>query len=214
MSTSVSIALLLSIILGFLVTHSECLPVLARSSIPPAEDCLVEPRTVEEMMALVTPVSGTPASLGPVSLRSIPGGNPSGAETNSDVWKTFWEVTACVNKGSLLQKYALYSDEAITGPGDPAYITEATRVFSSPATPRAEDDQNALVAIWDVQDLPDGRVGALVAYGWVQSPQINYVFFRLQDSRWLIDEFISEPELVRMGVDLAIPPNASTPIAA
>ena len=89
--------------------------------------------------------------------------------------------------------------------------------LATPATPPAYEDQAALVAIWDVRELTDGRVGALMAYGETRSDrpevQTRYAFFVLVGDRWLIDGLMNETELRMMGIDVTIPELGGTPAA-
>jgi hypothetical protein len=62
-----------------------------------------------------------------------------------------------------------------------------------------------------VRLLPDGRVGALAAWGDRTVTQTRFLVFARVGERWLIDGVWSQPELCVLGVDVSFPEPAGTP---
>jgi hypothetical protein len=70
-----------------------------------------------------------------------------------------------------------------------------------------------VAGIWDARVLPDGRVGALVAYGSASEVQTRFVFFVHVGDRWLVADVWSQVMLCMLGVDVAVPAASATPVA-
>jgi hypothetical protein len=131
------------------------------------------------------------------------------------VMSTLWEFMACSNKGSIRQMLA-FSSSGYLAANQTMFLTDDfNALITRPATPMAAGEQFALVAIWDVRDLEDGRIGALVAFTglYPETTLTRYVYFVREDGQLRFDSFIEKSELVDMGIDISIPADASTPVA-
>ncbi len=175
---------------------------------PDPAACLVEPRTIEDLYALLgTPVPAAPE--GPRSMStpasgsaevSLPAGEPAGSATVVAITATIVQAYACFNAGDYLSAFALYSDDALQRFTEQGPFTEDIAAFFL-ATPEAfpEDFRSSVLAVRDVRVLPDGRVGALVDTNDPTSPpegaDVDFVVFVEQDGRYLIDEEITDLEL-------------------
>jgi hypothetical protein len=195
-------------------------PILAQSdvAIPPAEDCRIAPRTWEEINGLQATVTASGSVQVTEDLpAALSAAHQADPVIETEIRNTFWEVIACINKGSAPQLFALYSDRLIRELSLFWNPADVEGVFASPATPQTFEEQTALVALWDVRELEDGRIGAFVAFGSTRaSPptvQTRYVFFVQGDDRWVVDDLMSETELRNMGIDVTIPESAATPVA-
>jgi hypothetical protein len=168
-------------------------------NVPAPEDCMVEPRSIDEITAvLATPAPATPeeASASPEAF-VLPEGEPADSETVSAIEATMHELLACTNAGDLRAVFALYTDE---------YFQEVFPTFGPLpqedldflATPPVEsvdvELMQALLEIRDVRVLSDGRVGAIVV---TEDPrtapegeETRFVIFEEQDGRWLIDDIV------------------------
>lgn len=161
---------------------------------PDPAGCLVEPRSIDSLVALL----GTPESDAsmpedesvPASEFVAPSGEPADAEVVAGVTATMEELFACSNGGDYLRVFALYSDDFIGQELFLGEVTEqelaflATPVASPPATRES-------VAVQGVIALDDGRVGAFVD---TRSPDgdatSTFAFFVERHGRYLVDQVI------------------------
>ncbi len=128
---------------------------LARDA-PGPEDCVVAPRTLEEIAALSAgPIPGEP----PNATES--GGVPASDEARSEVTAVAREMVACSNAGDILRRLALYSDNRLrfAYPDGP---TRALEAIAETPLPLAPFERVALLGVEDVRQLDDGRVSARV----------------------------------------------------
>ena len=188
-------ALLALGLLGSAGLAQEATPAAGVAAFPltpdPAE-CTVEPRPVEEAVALVaqaTPAAAAAAE--PAETVAVPVGELADAETVAGVTATVREVYACFNAGDVARAFALVTDDVLRGFAEEDPIPEEeVRAFLG-ATPAAVPaaQRVAILAITDVVRLPGGRAGALVAVADPAIPEgpetIHFTFERRGD-RWLI----------------------------
>jgi hypothetical protein len=172
------------------VVGSIALPVT-----PDPADCVVAPRTVEELRALIgtpepfvppPPDATPPPRPTPASRPTTPPSEPADAETIAGIVATTYHFLACVNAGDMLRGYALYTDEFVR-----------TTVFLDPSIERPPrpvpaDERVTLLDVVYVRVFPDGRVGAVIVIDdpLAPSPAEPYFFvFREIDGAWLFDEW-------------------------
>ncbi len=140
-----------------------------RAVYPAADKCRVEPRTTDEIFALI----GTPIPAGQmeqqepfeermaalVAAFGSPRAEPVDAKTTSAVEATIDELFACVNAGDGLAALALVSDEAM------ARITSSDlrlidSLFVQDTARGSDDEMIGYELAGAVGLLPDGRIAA------------------------------------------------------
>jgi hypothetical protein len=168
---------------------------LALPATPHPDECLVAPRTADELRELIgtpepfvaPPPDATPAPPpSPAPRPTTPPSEPAGAETIAAVTATAYHFLACVNAGDMLRGYALYTDEFVRA-----------SVFFDPAMERPpvavpSDQRVTLLDVVYVRVYPDGRVGAVIVIDdpLAPSPAEPYFFvFRQVEGVWLFDEW-------------------------
>lgn len=163
--------------------------------VPDPRECLVMPRTEDEVVHLIgTPPLGHDAG-GPRELPTeIPVGPPADHDVVVALIATERMLLACRNAGDSLRHLALYSDEYLRsiGPQDPSALRDLAT--PSPAPPA---ERVSLLGVWDARSLGEGRVGAFVAIGNVVDPESSpgqtfFVVFALEGDRWLVDDMFDE----------------------
>lgn len=175
--------------------------------VPPASDCRIAPRTLDELNALAQ----MPRSRGEAdgSLPGLPFGWAAPPEIVHDVTNTMWEAMACINAGDNLRFYALHSDRFFHGASERGLDSTSLREIANDRSTPVPDDELLVYAIWDVRVLTDGRAGALVRFGGelggIDGQQTRYIFFLRDGARWVIDDGIDQPTLIDMGVDVTPP---------
>jgi hypothetical protein len=161
---------------------------------PTPEECQVEPRSMDELQAILgngaarpTPlaVEATPGRLDAVEL---PDGVPADAATVEEITTTARQVVACRNAGDIARSLAPYSANAIHH--DPVLFRLTTALAAgelSTASPEPYPKGQRLhfAGLFHARVLPDGRVAAVASSGMTGLPEL-YVFVRDGD-RWLID---------------------------
>jgi hypothetical protein len=173
--------------------------------VPAAEECLVTPRTANQVAsALGTPavVEATPLAPSVASEAALPQGTATDAATTEAVAKTAREFLACVNAGDNFRSLALVSDTFLrrqlggaipTSDQLAALRSQLEGAAAASPVPLARDKQGALVEVRDARMLPDGRVGAVVvvdsAVG-APSQESALFLFSKGGTRWLVDEII------------------------
>ena len=165
---------------------------------PDAADCQIEPRSTDELIALwfedTTPAVGeaTPASAATVTELTIPVGAPADAATVAAVTDTVQEIFGCFAAGSFPRAFALFSDDLIRGFGPEVGESEQDVRDFIEATPEAgaAGEVMELIAITNVMDLEDGRVGAIVVNTEDGELTTVYVIFQRVGDRLLVDEIV------------------------
>jgi hypothetical protein len=147
------------------------------------EGAAVSPREEVEERPLVE----TLAAAGPPTPEREPG-----SEAIVGITLTVRELLEHANAGQPLRAFALYSEaflarfKAESGLSDEAFLAEFGTAEPPPPEARAE-----LAAVGEVEELPDGRVRAVIAYtnGGKPPPPERYTFVRAATGdRWLIDD--------------------------
>lgn len=174
------------------VAAQEASPAADAFVTPDPAECMVAPRSVDELRAYLD----TATAAAPAATPTVAGGEPADAGTTAAVTAVVNELYACVNANAFLRMFALYSDDyvarsLVAGDVNP----EALSLFATPIAPQ-DADERVSIAIRDVTVLPDGRVSVLVIDRTpladnAESPTI-YIFVE-RDGRWLVDDIVLNP---------------------
>lgn len=136
-----------------------------------SETCTVQPRRDEDLIAVALAPEGIARALAgetPVPTPEPPApGEPADSELVASVEATARQLVACYNAGDLRRLFALYSEDYLykvwggfAGPNPSrAQIREAVAFLSRPSPGH---EPVSLISVQDVQELPDGRVMAVV----------------------------------------------------
>lgn len=165
---------------------------------PDPADCLVEPRTVENMQSFV----GTPAASPAASAQATPWdavgneGVPADDESVDAVNAFAYDLYACYNANSFRQVYALYTDDYLAREFPAEGISpEALELFATPIPPQAADARIS-ITVRDVKMLDDGRIGFFIVsrdpLGDGSEVAVYYILVE-QDGRYLVDDQILPP---------------------
>ena len=176
---------------------------------PNPEECVVAPRALEDLRALV----GTPAPRGageateiarasPPTAVELPVGEPADAATAEAITRAVRRQIACFNAGDFLRGFAGTTDEFVAAQVDVALFDEEfVAVLVGTPQPLAEDQQTQLLGVRDATVYPDGRAGALVDYFGPTSPpdsltgqETDLWIFEQVDGEWLLDEVVPNLE--------------------
>lgn len=164
------------------------------ATIDPAE-CQVEARSVAEIIALrAAPRAGPPQAraVPAATTVEIPIGEAADAETVAGVTATIREVIACSGAGDFARLLALFSDDLARQIVAPDRLSEEDLQAALETLPEAlpAGEQSTLLAITDVMELEDGRVGAFVVgpdAANVNRPDTIYVTLVREGDRWWVD---------------------------
>jgi hypothetical protein len=158
--------------------------------------CQVEPRPSDELLALWyspegTPLPATPMAGAGATSVTIPLGPRADEATTMVVVTLVSEIFSCFAAGDFPRAIALFSDDLIRSFGpEPGTSMEDARAFLE-ATPMPEEGEaSQIVAITDVMELSDGRVGAIVVESLAGQQDAVYAIFAQEGDRWLVDEII------------------------
>jgi len=131
----------------------------------PAEDCQVEPRSSDELFALLGLTEGTEAATpAPRTPVPAPPWIAADKESAAAAEATTREWLACIDADDNLRIAALMTDAALTrffGVGTADQIEQARAVLAGTPQPRAEKERAQLLTVTDVSRLDDGRIIAL-----------------------------------------------------
>ena len=156
---------------------------------PDPKDCLVEPASLEGVITVLqTPVTESPASPTPFA---PPLSVPADAEVASDVAATLYEVFACANAGDPLRVSSLFTADFMRAFYSDASLEEVAGFLVRPPEPLAEAERRVIVAIGQVQMLPDGRAGVVIVLDEPDDPRTeepDYAILEKAVGRWLVDE--------------------------
>jgi len=145
---------------------AQATPDAGKDRAVPAEDCQVEPRSGDELFALLGLAEGTEASA-PAARTPVPAPPWIAAdkETAAAAEATVHEWVACINADDNLRLAALMTDAALTrffaGVKATGAIEEARAALAGTPEPRAEEARAQIVTVTDVARLDDGRIVAL-----------------------------------------------------
>ena len=170
------------------------------SRIVPAAECLIEPRSAEEVFGLTGMTEGVePPPPAGVDL-PIPLGEALAGPDTEGIAATAREWLACINAGDNLRIAALLTDAGIgdyfgRGPVDADRVEDArSRLSGDPAPRTVENELIRLLAITDVSRLDDGRIAAFVVINepilLPRGPETLLLIFTEDGDRWRIDEFV------------------------
>jgi hypothetical protein len=177
------------------------------------EECQIEPRSADELIALWypedeagTPVQSVPEPAADLFPTSVPApiGAPADAETVAEVTAAVRETIACWNAGDILRATAFFSDEIAryVGPPPGTPIEDARAFLNAPPEPRPVDERWRLIAVTDVSVMEDGRIGALYVSDDPQEPpegaETEFVVVVEEGGRWVADA-IAEFTVVQAG---------------
>ncbi|MDP9355047.1 MAG: SH3 domain-containing protein, partial [Chloroflexota bacterium] len=177
----------------FLAPAQEATPAAGALPVTPGPaECRAEPRPVAEVLAInaeATPTAGRAET----ETFEVPVGAPVDTETVAGVTATVREVFACFNAGDVRRAFSLLTDERIRDFVEEDPISEEELRGFLEATPEAvpAEQQLTLLAVSDVTELEDGRVGAfVVTTDPLAGPDTIYVVVVQADDRWLVDDVI------------------------
>ena len=163
--------------------------------IPDPSDCQSQqPRPVDEALALWygpdgSPVAAPPAEGAPAEA-TIPLGDPADADTVAAVEETVIAVFSCFAAGEFLTATAYFTDDLVAGLG-PEFGTSEAEAREFLENPEPEEG-GRILAITDMMDLADGRVGAFVVEQTGGDPPLSSyaIFVEGEDGGWLVDEIV------------------------
>jgi hypothetical protein len=181
----------------FLITLLPFLFIMPRSTAArqatPATGCDIAPRTTDELGALATSTSPTPAATPALAAPAgTPIGEPVNVATIAELQQTLQLTTNCADAHDLLRLLALYSDrfivEQVLRP-EPAPIVHATPAATPSYIVKIPSPVGAEPEVEQAYRLPDGRIWALVRTG---NRMEVIVFVRdTQRDLWQIDDITS-----------------------
>ena len=196
-----SLAAILAAVMAAPVAAQDATPAAGAMAFPITPDpaaCQVEPRSTDELLALWYTPEGSPVPAATptwgaqTTSLTLPVGPPADEATTNEVVGTVSEIFACFAAGDFPRATALFTEDLVRGfGGEPGTTVEDARAFLE-ATPTAgmEGGDERLIAITDVMDLGDGRVGAFVVDESVGQLDTVYAVFERQADRLLVDEII------------------------
>lgn len=161
---------------------------------PDPLDCRIEPRTVDELIALI-PADGStpvPAAASPTPFVA-PDGEPADAASAAGVTATAEELFACINANDFLRVFALFTDAYLQRSIAVEGVTEEGLGFlAADLEPRSPEEWDA-VSVRDIRVLPDGRIGAFVVARnpAAEADSADFTIFVEEGDRYLIDEVVS-----------------------
>lgn len=176
----------------------------ARQDAVPPTPCTVQPRTEADIAALVAAAPTTPggdeeraSDAWATSPADLPQGELADPATVAAVTAAAREFAGCLNAGDIPRWLALMTDRLlpkVVGSFGMAALLEAT---GTPIPGEIPEPKIVTVRIADARVLPDGRVGAVVAWTVRQAPgeqplpEANFHIFQRVGTHWLLDEEMS-----------------------
>ena len=193
---------------------AQATPHAGRERAVPVADCQVEPRSSDELFALLGLAEGAKAAA-PAARTPVPAPPWVAAdkETAAAAEATAREWVACINADDNLRLAALMTDAALTrffaGVQAAGAMEEARAAVAGTPQPRADEERAQIVTVSDVSRLDDGRIAALVV---IKEPAARpggqeslLLIFTPSEDRMLIDDIIQFSLAPRRG---------GTPVAA
>lgn len=163
-----------------------------------ASECVVEPRTFDEIAAILD-LNGAGIPQPPATTITPPLGTVVDADTDAAVKDIARQVLACFNAGDIPRAAALMTDNGVKRSYWGLTIDEENRELArtrlaQPAEARAEEVYIRLITITDASELPDGRVAAFVILNEPllppNGPETLLFIFANQDGTWKVDDYI------------------------
>ncbi len=162
------------------------------------EECRVEPRPADEVVALIAPGEGGQApTVQPRAPLSVPLGEPVGGGIADDVTATTRELLACLNAGDIARTAAVMTDNGfrrLYGTGQATADAVRERLAGTP-TVLTEEQRTRLIAVTDVSRVVGGRVVAFVVINdptdLPRGPETLLLTFDRPDDRWLVDDILA-----------------------
>lgn len=154
--------------------------------------CLIEPRTLDELVVLVERREATPADALPIDLvENIPSGTHADIATVDAVTIAIEGLAACAREGDTLRLLALYTDGYLhaIGAAEPALFEN---LVATPVSDERLGSDLYIASIQEVTMLGDGRVSAMVTLGGVEDShpapgRTVLMIFANAGGRWLLD---------------------------
>ncbi|MFN8594037.1 MAG: hypothetical protein U0031_21495 [Thermomicrobiales bacterium] len=158
---------------------------------PSPKECVVAPRPIERVAAILATPVASPAGATPVPSATA-SGEPADEQTSLAVTDTLRQVFACTNAGDYLGVYSLFSDRFLREffAGTPL-TAEVAAFLSAPPQPLPAEQQRIIRALGPVYLLPDGRAQIRIILDEPDDPRTEEpddVFLIEQEGRWLVDE--------------------------
>ena len=197
-----SLATILAAVMAAPVAAQDATPEAGAMAFPISPDpaaCQVEPRSTDELLALWYTPEGSPVPAATptwgaqTTSLTLPVGPPADEVTASEVVSAVSEVFSCFAAGDFARATALFSDDLVRSFGaEPGTTVEDARAFleATPAAGMEGAGEGRVIAITDVMDLGDGRVGAFVVDESGGQLDTVYAIFERQGDGWLVDEII------------------------
>jgi hypothetical protein len=200
--TASSLAAILAAVMAAPVAAQDATPGAGAMAFPITPDpaaCQVEPRSTDELLALWYTAEGSPVPAATptwgaqTTSLTLPVGPPADEATANEVISAVSEVFGCFATGDFVRATALFTDDLVRSfGGEPGTTAEDARAFleATPVAGMEGDGNERLIAITDVMDLGDGRVGAFVVDESGGQLDTAYAIFERQEDRLLLDEII------------------------
>ncbi|MFT4039028.1 MAG: hypothetical protein QM692_12660 [Thermomicrobiales bacterium] len=162
------------------------------------DQCVVDPRTFDELAALLD-LNGEGIPQPPSIIINPPIGEIVDADTDAAIKQTMREVLACYNAGDNPRAAALMTDNGVKRAFWGLTIDEENRELArtrlaEAANPRTEDAFIRLIAITDASQLPDGRVAAFVVLNEPllppNGPETLLFIFANDNGTWKVDDYV------------------------
>jgi hypothetical protein len=165
--------------------------------------CAVEPRPLEEIIALFFDPQGTPLPTPPPpspypSEAQLPQGRAVDPATVAALDATLTELFACVDDNQTARAFALMTDKMVRrfGPdlSNPRQDTPeenrallAAELVGTPG-PVPPGERTGPLAVRDARLLPDRRVGAILDN--TDEGEVGFLVFERRDARWLLADAV------------------------
>lgn len=186
-------------------------PVARRPDIPDPDECGIEPRTIDGMLALAatpapdsSPVAFTaPATTPSPAATAAPStaapaatdaGRPATAAMIGQIQRTVRELVACGNAGDLLRVWAFFTDDFVASEATEQGILFNRTILTARVRAQGER-QDAMPTISTVRSFDDGRLSAELtlppdspfAFVTGETGEVTCVFAQ-ENGRWRIAE--------------------------
>ncbi len=155
--------------------------------------CQVEPITSERLVGALD--AATPALLVVFAPDEIPTGEPVDDATAEAITDTVVTSLNCRNAGDFPRVYSLFSDRMIGQlfGGRETVPPEIVAALSEPPQRVRPPLRVNLVEIDAINQLPDGRVSAVVTTANSTHTFTDVLYFVAEGDQWLIDEAVAVP---------------------